>query len=259
MRMRTAMAAIVLAGLAAAPLPAEAERLVTSLSNHRIFVTSNFLGENLVLFGAIEQDSASRPRSSGYDIVVTVTGPKRTLVTRRKERRLGVWINVESREFVGVPIFLAVLSSRPLGQIASDATLRRLQVGIDHTSLPQRIGGGLGDVPSDQFRLAFTRINTRHDLYQENATGVTFLNPRLFRASIPLPAGAPIGSYIVDVKLFADGDLIARSTSAFEVVKAGFEQFVANAAHQYPVLYGLATALMALLTGWLASVIFRRD
>ena len=81
----------------------------------------------------------------------------------------------------------------------------------------------------------------------------------MFRAEIPLPAEAPIGSYEVDVKLFADGDLIARTNSAFEVVKVGFEQFVANAARDYGLLYGLATAMMALLTGWFASVVFRRD
>jgi len=34
---------------------------------------------------------------------------------------------------------------------------------------------------------------------------------------------------------------------------------VANAARDYGLLYGLATAMMAVLTGWFASVVFRRD
>jgi hypothetical protein len=42
-------------------------------------------------------------------------------------------------------------------------------------------------------------------------------------------------------------------------VKVGFEQFIANSAHNHGWLYGLATALMALMTGWLGSVVFRRD
>jgi len=81
----------------------------------------------------------------------------------------------------------------------------------------------------------------------------------LYRASIPLPAEVPVGTYDVDVKLFADGALIARTNSALEVYKAGFEQIVTTAAREHGFLYGLATALMALLTGWLASVVFRRD
>ena len=53
--------------------------------------------------------------------------------------------------------------------------------------------------------------------------------------------------------------MLARTNSAFEIVKVGFEQFVANAAHEYGLLYGLATAMMAILTGWFAAVVFRRD
>ena len=69
----------------------------------------------------------------------------------------------------------------------------------------------------------------------------------------------PIGEYEVDVKLFAGGSLIAHTDSAFEIVKVGFEQFVVNAARDHGVLYGLALAMMALVTGWIASVAFRRD
>ena len=45
----------------ASAAPAAAERLVTSLSNHRVMVTSSFTGDELVLFGAIEgADAAAR-------------------------------------------------------------------------------------------------------------------------------------------------------------------------------------------------------
>ena len=53
--------------------------------------------------------------------------------------------------------------------------------------------------------------------------------------------------------------MIAQTDSAFEIVKVGFEQFVVNAAREHGLLYGLATAMMALFTGWIASVAFRRD
>ena len=46
---------------------------------------------------------------------------------------------------------------------------------------------------------------------------------------------------------------------ALEIVKVGFEQFVASAAREHGLFYGLGTALMALLTGWFASVVFRKD
>ena len=81
----------------------------------------------------------------------------------------------------------------------------------------------------------------------------------MFRASIPLPAEVPVGTYEVDVRLFADGAQIARTPAPFEVYKSGFEQVVTVAARDHGVLYGLTTAMMAIATGWFASVVFRRD
>ena len=54
-------------------------------------------------------------------------------------------------------------------------------------------------------------------------------------------------------------DVTERTQTAFEVVKVGFEQFIANSARHHGLLYGLATAMMALMTGWMASIVFRRD
>ena len=257
MKRRTVSFLVALAALAAATLPAAAERLVISVSKHRIQVTSNFVGEDLVLFGSVEPDANTVPRRRGYDIVVTVTGPRKQFVTRRKERRLGIWINVESSDFAGAPAFLAVLSNRPVEQIGTEEVRRRLQIGLD--AMPLATGSTADVETNDPFRKAFIRINAKHQMYQEIENGVTFLTPHLFRAAIALPASAPIGTYSIDVKLLADGAPIARATSAFEVIKAGFEQLVAETAHHRPLLYGLITAMMALLTGWLASVIFRRD
>jgi uncharacterized protein (TIGR02186 family) len=240
--------------------PALAERLVVSLSNHRVQITSNFVGEDLVLFGTVEPDPGKTERRANYDLVVTVTGPRKDFRNRRKERVLGIWVNTASREFVGVPSYLAVLSNRPFAQISDPETLRRLQIGLDNFLLPQRIGPDIADtVRDDPFRLAFVRLESEQGLYQEVTNGVTFLTPLVFRAAIPLPADVPTGTYGIDVKLFAGGSSIAHTTSALEVIKAGFEQYVAEAAASNGLLYGIATTMIALLIGWIASVVFRRD
>ncbi len=239
--------------------PATAERLVVSLSNQRVAITSNFVGDELVLFGTIEPDAGKTVRRSAYDLVVTVVGPRQTLRTRRKQRVLGIWVNAAARTFVDPPSYLAVLTSRPLDAITSADNARRLQLGIANTPFPELINNDIGEVSNDPFRAALVRLMRERGLYSEQSNAVTFLTPTLFRAAIALPAQVPIGSYMVDVKLFADGNVIAQTDSAFEIVKVGFEQFVVNAARDHGLLYGLATAMMALFTGWIASVAFRRD
>ncbi|MBI3435753.1 MAG: TIGR02186 family protein [Proteobacteria bacterium] len=244
----------------AAPATSRAERLITSLSSHRVMITSSFSGDNVILFGSIERDAATVPRRGGYDIVVTVTGPAQTLVTRRKDRVLGLWVNFDSRVFVQVPSYLAVLANRPIEAIADADAQRSLQLGLANRVLPQQIGPDVADVTrSDPFRMAFIRLRKEHHLYVEAPNGITLLTPTFYRASIPLPADAAVGNYEIDVKLFADGAMIARSTSALEVVKVGFERFVAAAARDHGFSYGLTAVAMALVTGWMAAVIFRRD
>ena len=239
---------------------ARAENLIVSVSNHRITVTPNYSGEELVLFGSIERDARSLPAGTSYDIVVTVSGPRADMVTRRKERKLGIWVNVDSRQFIQVPSYLGIFTNRPVDNIASPDTQRRQKIGLSSFPLPQRMGPDVANVvASDPFRTAFVRLRTEHGLYREETSAVTFLTPTLFRTGIPLPAEVPIGTYDIDIKLFANGAFVTRTETAFEIVKVGFEQFVANSARQHGLLYGLATALMAIMTGWLASVVFRRD
>jgi len=251
------LVALLFAGAAA---PAKAEQLVVSLSNQRVLINSNFIGEELVLFGAIQPEPGQQLKPTGYDLVVTVAGPRVSLRTRRKARALGIWVNVDSREFVGVPSYLAILSNRPVDAIAHADILRRLQVGLDYFLLTQRIGPDLADtVREDPFRQAFVREQMRHGFYRQAPDAVTYLTPTVFRAGISLPADVSTGNYAVDVKLLADGALVTRASASLDVIKAGVEQYVADAARDNGLLYGLATTLMALATGWFASVVFRRD
>jgi uncharacterized protein (TIGR02186 family) len=258
MRLRAAITALVLG--AALASPAHAERLIVSVSNHRVTVTPNYSGEELVLFGSVEKDAGTPAGRNNYDLVVTVAGPRMDMVTRRKERKFGIWINTDSRQFLKVPGYLALFSNRPFDAIASPEVQRRQQLGLNNVLLTQRVGPDYADVvPEDAFRRGFVRLQMRHGLYRAETSAVTFLTPTLFRTGIPLPAEVPIGTYNVEIKLFADGALVTRTETAFEIVKVGFEQFVANTAKNHGFAYGLVTAMMALMTGWMASIVFRKD
>ena len=260
MRLRTLLATLGLVAGTSAAVPAQAERLIVSVSNHRVTVTPNYSGGELVLFGSVEKDDKSLPHQGSYDLVVTVSGPRADMVTRRKERRFGIWINTDSRQFLQVPGYLALFSNRPFDQIAPPDVQRRQQLGLNNVLLTQRVGTDYADVvPNDAFRSAFVRLRTEHGLYREATSAVTFLTPTLFRTGIPLPAEVPIGTYNVEIKLFSDGALVTKTETAFEIVKVGFEQFVATTARQNGFVYGLVTAFMALMTGWMASIVFRKD
>jgi len=238
--------------------PARAETLITSLSSHRVLISSNYTGTSIAVFGAIERDAQTIARATGYDVAVTVRGPRQFLTVREKERLGPIWINQEQQKFPQAPAYLSVLTSKPIEEITSDQLRQRQKIGlqaiVNAADFTNERGG-----EDKEFRQALYRLKAQEGLYLEDERGVTFLTPDIFRAGIPLPATAPPGEYDVQVVLFADTVILASTVTHFELVKTGFEEQVGAVARDWSLLYGLATAAIALFFGWLASVIFRRD
>ena len=239
--------------------PARADRLVLSVSQQMVSISSSFSGAELVVFGVAETTDGA-PLEDAPDVVVTVRGPAEDFTTWRKAQVLGLWVNTDSRTFIGVPAFLTVLSNRPTDEMASLTILRREQIGLSRNIFVQRVGSDFADVvPTDPFRAAFLRLQSAQGLYEENPKGVTFLAPRVFRAEVRIPGAAPIGQYQIEVKLVRNGLISATEQAHFDVRKIGFEQRVAEFALNDALLYGLAVALGSLVVGFIANILFRKE
>jgi uncharacterized protein (TIGR02186 family) len=239
-------------------VPAHAQKLVTSVSTHRVLITSNFSGTELVLFGTI--DEAPGAQIGTYNVVVTVRGPTRSFVTRRKSKILGLWVNAQSREFYQVPSYLAVMTNKPPAEIGTPEMLRKNRIGLVNHMFTQQIGNDVADVaPDDPFRAAFLRVKTSDGSFRADPNGVTFITPRLFRASVPIPGTAQTGDYEVETLLITNGNVVAKQQTAIEVVKTGLEAVIATEARAHSFYYGLATALLALVTGLIATLLFRQE
>lgn len=240
-----------------------AESLIVTLSERTVDITSNFTGSAITVFGAVRRDASTVPRASDYDVVVTVVGPRTDRVTRLKERVLGVWVNNRSRTFEDVPSAYAVLSNRSVEEIAHPTLLRRFQIGIDHV-LPRPEGEESGEPAplsneDRMFESAFLRIQRQGQVYQENPEAVAIIDNTLFRARATFPADVPLGVFDVNVYLFSGGVLLAEERVGILVRKTGLEQFIFRMSQRDPLMYGGLAVLLALMTGWLGSVVFRRS
>lgn len=242
----------------ACPLAARAEQLITSLSTESVKITSNFTGTEIVVFGSIERDAATVARADGYDLIVVVSGARQPVVARRKERTFGLWVNRTAHEFYQVPSFYSLNSNRAIDEVATEKVLQRQQIGIDNLLLLANVAPDAEEEVS-AFRKALLRLRRSKNLFVERVGAVEFLSSSLFRTTIPLPAIVPVGEYRVDIFLFRGGALLANNSRALEIRKTGFEQFVYSLAHEDALVYGIATIILALGTGWLAGVIFRKD
>ena len=154
----------------------------------------------------VERDAATVPRRGGYDIVVTVTGPRQTLVTRRKERVLGIWVNVD---------FARLRERAVLSRGAVEPAARRHRQRRDAApaaARPRQYPAAAADRQRHRRRRArrsvpraFIRLKSEHELYQRGVQRRHLPHADAVPRRDPLPAEVPVGTYEVDVKLFADG------------------------------------------------------
>jgi uncharacterized protein (TIGR02186 family) len=217
------------------------ENLVSGVSQDLIQITSNYTGSDIVVFGDVEQQQ----RVTGRDIVVVVRGPDTVLTVRRRDRVAGVWINHDAADLSGMPAFYYLASSRPLARY-----------GIGVASIEPDTVHAHHDV--EPFRQAALRLMTEQGLYREVPSGVEFLSDTLFRAHVPVPAGVSVGQYDVEVYLIRGGNVESAQSTPLFIDQTGLERRLYNWAHDQPFGYGLAAVVMALLMGWISSVIFRR-
>lgn len=228
------------------------------LSSEKVEITSNFDGTDIVIFGSIEKGDRDLLEQGGYDIVVALFGPLEEVVVRRKERKLGIWVNGEAVRFGDVPSSYSVATTRSLSQIADEEAIKILQLGLDNINVvAQRDDEELEDL--GEYRASLARLKVSQSLFLERIGGVEFLSPTLFKAKLAIPANVPIGKHTARAFLFQNGKFLNSQYSEMQVRKIGFEQFTYELAHTNGLLYGIIAVLVAIATGWLASVVFGKD
>lgn len=247
--MRRALLLVLL--LAAAP--ASAEELVSGISQDLIQITSNYTGSDIVVFGAVE-GQVNADSHAPKDVVVVVRGPDSDITVRRRDRVAGIWINHDAAKLSGMPAYYFLASTRPLKLIAPPDALVRYGIGLQNLQ-PDTVHSHHDYEP---FRQAALRHLTQERLYTEMPGGVEFLSNTLFRAHVPVPAGVTRGRYNVEVYLLRAGVVESAQSTPLFIDQTGLERRLFNFAHNQPFSYGLVAVVMAVIMGWISSLLFRR-
>jgi uncharacterized protein (TIGR02186 family) len=247
--------------LVKAPEPEVLESVQADVSTRTVAVTSNFTGTEIVVFGAIDNSRQPSPESGVYDIVIVVEGVPSKVTVRKKDRVGGIWLNTEAAEFDRVPSYYAIASTRPLDELAAEATLIGYEIGFDYVRMDP-VDRGQGRLPPAtlaEFRRAVVRLKERDGLYTSEPHGVTFIGRSLFRSTISLPATVNVGPFDTRVYLFKQERLISQYNVRLNLEREGLERFLHDFAFKHSFWYGIVTVLIALGSGLAASSIFNKS
>lgn len=241
----------------ASVLPSAAERLFSSVSTEVVEITSSFDGERMTFFGSVAPDAGAEQKyvEGPFHVVVVVLGPTQDRIARKKTNNFGIWLNTEEVAFKGFPSYFHVLSSAKLRDITDVNTLTTNFILPEAHAISPNPAGWWQTL---NFGHELIRLMSEEGLFGTQEGGVRFLSDTFYQAQLTLPSNAPPGPYIAQTYVFKNGEIIARKSDGFAVRKIDFERFLAISATQQPLLYGLACVVLALFTGWLGGILFRR-
>lgn len=247
---------------AAEPVPQQAptvtESIQIGLSTDRISITSDFSGADLTIFGALDNADPLINRQGRYDVIVVLEGPGRPTVVRKKERILGVWINTEAETFISAPASYSVATTRALQDITDQNNFRQLALGAENIYIAPLDRSG-DPAKIEEFEQALRGLKRMRGLYSENIGGVQFLTQSLFRATLRLAPNVPVGTHKARAFLFKNGIFVKENSAQLAIQKAGFEQTLFRFANTNGFTYGVLAVVLAMVTGWLGRIIFRKD
>jgi uncharacterized protein (TIGR02186 family) len=252
---RLAAAALIAIGLSGPASGARDPVLVPDVSNRSVEIKYSFTGEDLLLFGAIVYPDG-RPPDSRADIVVVVKGPTQPIRLREKRRVAGIWVNAESVRFASTPGYYAVAASRPIADIVDERTAAIYEIGLDNLSLSP--SSFAGEEQLRRFEDGLIDLKQRQRLFAERDDAVEISQGVLYRARLSLPAQVPVGRYVAETYLISRGQVLAVASRDIDIQKTGFDRFVALAAEDYGLIYGLVAVLISVGLGWVAGLVFAR-
>lgn len=234
--------------------PLMAEEVVFGMSQNRIAITANFDGSEILLFGAVKRESEIQEEPP-LEVVVAISGPLLPVTVRKKDKRLGIWVNTESVDVDHAPSFYAVATSKPFDEVLSHVEDLRHKVSIPRVI--RSVGAPMDVQNAQRFSDAVVRIRTNNGLYQMLENTVQVDEQTLFRTSIQLPANLTEGDYSTRIFLTRGGEVVSHYETTIDVRKVGLERWLFNLSRQQPLVYGILSLTIAIIAGWTASAAFQ--
>ena len=234
--------------------PVQAQEVVLGLSKDEIGITAFFDGSEILIFGAIKHEKSIEDELP-LEVAITIASPRTPTIVRRKEKKFGIWTNVDAVEVDLAPQFYAIATTAPFDKVISSVEDQRHKISIGSTI--RSVGAPMHIQDAIAFSQALVRIRKQKGLYQLLENSVKLEQQTLFSTSVRLPANLTEGLYKARIFVTRDGQIISQYQTNIDVRKVGLERWLYNLAQQQPFLYGLLSLGIAIVAGWLASAAFR--
>jgi hypothetical protein len=214
------------------------------------------LTHELTIIGTIPENS---------EVVLKIVGPDRSYRLNKSGKGLGfVWLPVGHAEVRDIPGMYAILSSVKIADAVSPAAQEAagLVPGFQEVFSLSKVhfekAPKKDEAPAlnQAYVAGMIQILRDKGLYQERTDAVS-ISACQFTAKLHHPATAPLGEYKVFCYSIMRGKVQLISQGSFLVESEGIVAWLAKEAQANAGIYGVLAAVVAVVAGLLAGLVFR--
>ena len=230
--------------------PVHAASVDLDVTPDPIYIGSFFSGEKLMVSGEVPEEA---------EVVIEVIGKVSEQELMRKGKRWDLWMNVGEVDVEGAPSVYLAASSNPKSLLTPAA-----DSSWGYQALAEKVSfkDQLETVTSSELFREFVRLKQGHGLYGLYPGEVKLSPARadhdLAEAAFWIPTRIAPGTYQVCLTAVRKGQALQRQCVPLEVAMVGFPAFLSSLARGSEVLYGFFAVAIAMITGLLTGLIFKK-
>ncbi|MCB1532552.1 MAG: TIGR02186 family protein [Alphaproteobacteria bacterium] len=222
--------------------------IAVDLAVDHVDITTGFTGSYLSLFGVQDEPG---------DIAITIKGPAREMVVRRKENVFGIWMNRTNMVFESVPAFYDYALSTDEAKIGPDALRREYTIGVETLKFRPRDEGEDAALVQE-FQNALIRNEQAQGLFPTEPEPITYIDDKFFRTTIYIPSNVPTGLYTIETYLIRGGRVVDMRETEVKVAQVGKSAAINSFSKSWSFIYGLMCVAFAMGVGWFSNALRRK-
>ena len=228
--------------------------LVTNATKSVIEIGLRYNGDRIDFFGTLAGTEADA-------MIVKLTSPAETVKINVKGRVGPFWMNTRQYQVENVPSMYQIQATDQLKKITTPELNEELQIGYETIKSQLKyhiVKGEEQETDGDTIFDGLLQIKHEAELYSiDDAGRIEIKEGKLFNHYFDFPSGAKPGVYNVEYFLIKDKKLVGRASDTIHIKKVGMVAFIAQAAEEHPVVYGICAVVIALGTGLAVGFVFK--
>ncbi|MEZ0344350.1 MAG: TIGR02186 family protein [Caldimicrobium sp.] len=222
-----------------------------SLNPKDIRVHFFYKGENLKISAPI--------LSCQDDFIIKIVSLQKEESTFKTIEKVGglIWMKVNDIHYKNVPLFYHTYSNKPVEKILSKNILEENNLGFTILGEKAEIFPLKNPSEKEKFWGEYLKYKRKYHLYEEKIIPFS-CNASNLETNIYWPFQAPPGEYQVEFYEVSHGKIVKQLKNHIKVFQVGLVKFLADFSRNSPLIYGIFSVIIALISGFLVGLIFKK-